>query len=1061
MGPRRAGNPPQYSSTPPRPPDPGNLRMKLQVELEETTAGFRELQKSMASMATEQAVSQSEILHELRQLRLERTAQVMEPSVPTSSVQIISPAVTQPISSALQFWTTSDPYYYQEQQPPPPPPSRPPVLLQQQGVWYSNQNQYQCHPLQPPSPPQQWVRPPHANQLPPSLGHYHPPSPPPLAQFTASPFPLLDDASPPIQPPKIHSSRLQISFPLPARTTTKPPPLLDGAVSAQSNSPPASFCSSGNTSGLSGLAGITGQSNFGQSSVAQGVATVPQPIPAISPIGTLTALPQMSVAHVGTTSSIQYGISSIPVIPDIGLNSAKSQLSAMEMAAYMVKNESFGRKIGRNGKPALLGSLSQLPSAIESVSSLLSQPIQSFPRSTQFMSPTRGLILEKGDADKNRTGELTELDNPLNMVGNYFQYVLSKSCLDEKKISTCVVNVFNDLCIRLKHYIEGSKKTGYYVLQLCFSVFDKKVRDKGGGHTLLTDEFSIPNRKFAGNMRLLRASISNLISTIWNLDTMASGNSSNSLKFIFSLIISLIEILSCGSAEKNTRLFTKISVTNVNSGCVDLHYDQGLISSGITFNSFLVHRNGECIVIRCSNLLQRMSKLQLHVEVVHGGISRMIHTSLSFKAAVDLSMCAIIEFSIVATLNVWLNGNLLCLLLKNKLEKMSLLFADKFEKMEGNARMMLEDFLFSLSKLEGDLSFQLAANISPTMDITPDDLLILEAGISCFQKLCDVALYYYHVESLLALLGEIERALLLCRRVLFPCFISELVKGDHQLQLFLPYDTLFVVGEAFTNSELLQHVKKAFDKKGVAEIAREVVMDMTNARLYATTYTEVFTEIYKTLQLSEYEIRNSDELFNGGLAKLSEYKSASTPLRYGCPSAISIVTTLHSVALVKCFTTFGVMETTENTHTNEFAEKAKRKLLYIIFGFDEEKLQKLAPKYFGPYQVIKKIGKVAYKLLLPPTAKIHPVFHVSRLKKVGSTVITSPDLPPMFESAKTKWYPAKIIDRRIFKKKNAAVTKWLVQWKNTNEEDATWEDPEEFMNRFPGVQSNLNCKFDL
>ncbi|PRQ54445.1 hypothetical protein RchiOBHm_Chr1g0313641 [Rosa chinensis] len=33
--------------------------------------------------------------------------------------------------------------------------------------------------------------------------------------------------------------------------------------------------------------------------------------------------------------------------------------------------------------------------------------------------------------------------------------------------------------------------------------FDKKVRDKGGGHTLLTDEFSIPNRKFAGNMRLL------------------------------------------------------------------------------------------------------------------------------------------------------------------------------------------------------------------------------------------------------------------------------------------------------------------------------------------------------------------------------------------------------------------------------------------------------------------------------------------------------------------------------------------------------------------------------
>ncbi|PRQ17103.1 hypothetical protein RchiOBHm_Chr7g0191401 [Rosa chinensis] len=321
---------------------------------------------------------------------------------------------------------------------------------------------------------------------------------------------------------------------------------------------------------------------------------------------------------------------------------------------------------------------------------------------------------------------------------------------------------------------------------------------------------------------------------------------------------------------------------------MDLHYDHGLISSGITFNSFLVHRNGECIVIRCSNLLQRMSKLQLYVEVVHGGISCMIHTSLSFKAAVDFSMCAIIEFSIVATLNVWLNGNLLCLLLENKSAKMSLLFADKFEKMEGNARMMLDDFwgrwktivmvanvycteelrvnfledrmkldekclgyvmstiytpypmqklgfkfnyqnlyqfLFSLSKLEGDLSFQLTANISPTMDITPDDLLILEAGISCFQKLCDVALDYYHVESLLALSGEIERALLLCRRVLFPCFISELVKGDHQLQLFLPYDTLFVMGEAFTNSELLQH-KYQFDLVDVMAVVASAIIQL-------------------------------------------------------------------------------------------------------------------------------------------------------------------------------------------------------------------------------------------
>ena len=43
---------------------------------------------------------------------------------------------------------------------------------------------------------------------------------------------------------------------------------------------------------------------------------------------------------------------------------------------------------------------------------------------------------------------------------------------------------------------------------------------------------------------------------------------------------------------------------------------------------------------------------------------------------------------------------------------------------------------------------------------------------------------------------------------------------------------------------------------------------------------------------------------------------------------------------------------------------------------------KLAPRYIGPFEIRARVGEVAYRLVLPPElSRIHPVFHVSMLRK--------------------------------------------------------------------------------
>ncbi|PNX69909.1 hypothetical protein L195_g056979, partial [Trifolium pratense] len=60
------------------------------------------------------------------------------------------------------------------------------------------------------------------------------------------------------------------------------------------------------------------------------------------------------------------------------------------------------------------------------------------------------------------------------------------------------------------------------------------------------------------------------------------------------------------------------------------------------------------------------------------------------------------------------------------------------------------------------------------------------------------------------------------------------------------------------------------------------------------------------------------------------------------------------------------------------------------------KSRKLTSRFIGPYQILKRVGKVAYRIALPPSlANLHDVFHVSQLRKYvrdPSHVIESDDV---------------------------------------------------------------------
>ena len=84
---------------------------------------------------------------------------------------------------------------------------------------------------------------------------------------------------------------------------------------------------------------------------------------------------------------------------------------------------------------------------------------------------------------------------------------------------------------------------------------------------------------------------------------------------------------------------------------------------------------------------------------------------------------------------------------------------------------------------------------------------------------------------------------------------------------------------------------------------------------------------------------------------------------------------------------------------------------YKKTSLKEKRCQKLAPKFYKPYQIFQFIGAIVYKMAFPQTSKIHRVFHVSFLKKVvGNNCRIQASLPKLDEEGSLLLQPEQALD---------------------------------------------------
>ncbi|KAK8994843.1 hypothetical protein V6N11_045912 [Hibiscus sabdariffa] len=140
--------------------------------------------------------------------------------------------------------------------------------------------------------------------------------------------------------------------------------------------------------------------------------------------------------------------------------------------------------------------------------------------------------------------------------------------------------------------------------------------------------------------------------------------------------------------------------------------------------------------------------------------------------------------------------------------------------------------------------------------------------------------------------------------------------------------------------------------------------------------------------------------------------------------------------------------------TKKWADKKRRDMEFQVGDLVLAKLnltlrnssvhRALVRRYEGPYRVVKRVGKVAYKLELPPKLRAHPVFHISMLKPFHVDA-EDPDRSqsrraPVGVKASFEKEAQNILTERVIRRPGHRPRhEYFVLWKGLPETEGSWE----------------------